>query len=262
MNRLNNKIILVTGGASGIGEAACRLLAKEGAQVALLDINREKGEKIVTEINSQGGKAKFWPMNAVLEKEVQTTFSQISETWGRINVLVNNVGIIGDNKPTHELTEAEWDKVMNINVKSVLFCTKHAIPHLKEAGGGSIINMSSLHGLIGTPDYPANHAAKAAIRLMTKTDAMLYAKDKIRVNSIHPGYIWTPLLEEVARKSALGYEEFIARHNTIQPIGHIGQPEDIAYAIVYLASDESRFMTASELVIDGGLSGGQLVASC
>lgn len=261
MNRLNNKVVLITGGASGIGEAACRLLAEQGAQIALLDINSEKGQNIVAEINEQGGQAVFWPMNAIIEREVQTTFAQIVETWGRINVLVNNVGIIGDNKPTHEISEEEWDKVMNINVKSVLFCTKHAIPHLRKTGGGSIINMSSLHGLIGTPDYPANHAAKAAIRLMTKTDAMLYAKDKIRVNSIHPGYIWTPLLEEVARKSAIGYEEFIARHDKIQPIGHIGQPEDVAYAIAYLASDESRFMTASELVIDGGLSGGQLVNS-
>ncbi|KTC77846.1 SDR family NAD(P)-dependent oxidoreductase [Legionella brunensis] len=261
MSRLSNKVIIITGGASGIGEATCRLLAKEGAQIALLDINREKGQHIIDDIHAQGGQAAFWSMNASLEKEVQTVIAEVIQKWGRINVLVNNVGIIGDNKPTHEISEAEWDKVMNINVKSVLFCTKYVVPYLQKAGGGSIINISSVHGLIGTPDYPANHASKAAVRLMTKTDAMLYAKDNIRVNSIHPGYIWTPLLEEIARKSALGYEAFRTQHEKIQPLGYMGQPNDVAYAIAYLASDESRFMTASELVIDGGLSGGQLVNS-
>lgn len=259
MHRLKNKVILVTGGASGIGETSCRLLAREGAKVALLDMNTERGHKIVSEINCNGGEASFWPMNATIEKEVQKAIEHVIDRWGKIHVLVNNIGIIGDNKPTHEITEMEWDKVMNVNVKSVLFCTKHTIPHLKKSGGGSIINISSVHGLIGTPDYPANHASKAAVRLMTKTDAILYAKDNIRVNSIHPGYIWTPLLEEEARKSELGYEEFRKHHDKIQPLGFMGQPEDVAHAIVYLASEESRFMTASELTIDGGITGGQLL---
>jgi NAD(P)-dependent dehydrogenase (short-subunit alcohol dehydrogenase family) len=261
MSRVLDKVIIVTGGASGIGEAACQLLAKEGAIVALLDINIDSGKRIVDIICSQGGRAKFWQMNASIEHQVSDTINAIAQEYGRIDVLINNVGIIGDNKPTHEITESEWDRVMNVNVKSVLFCTKHTIPHFKKAGGGCIVNISSLHGLLGTPDYPANHASKAAVRLMTKTDAMLYAKDKIRVNSIHPGYIWSPLLEEVARKSAMGYDEFRAHHNKIQPLGHMGQPEDVAYAILYLASDESKFMTASELVIDGGLFSGQLINS-
>ncbi|WED42546.1 SDR family NAD(P)-dependent oxidoreductase [Legionella cardiaca] len=261
MNRLSNKVIIITGGASGIGEAACYLLSKEGARIALFDINQEKGEAIVATINAQGGHAAFWLVNASHEGEVHLAIEQVIAKWGQIHVLVNNVGIIGDNKPTHELSEQEWDKVMNINVKSVLFCTKYIIPHFKKMGAGNIINISSVHGLLGTPDYPANHASKAAVRLMTKTDAMLYAKDNIRVNSIHPGYIWTPLLENVAQNSALGYEAFRAQHDKIQPLGYMGQPDDIAYAILYLASDESRFMTASELVIDGGLSGGQLINS-
>lgn len=259
MNRLSNKVVILTGGASGIGEAACHLLAKEGARVALFDINEDKGKSIVAAINAQGGQSAFWPVNVSREIEIQEAITQVINAWGQLDVLVNNVGIIGDNKPTHEISEAEWDKVMNINVKSVLFCTKHAIPYLKQAGGGSIINVSSVHGLIGTPDYPANHASKAAVRLMTKTDAMLYAKDHIRVNSIHPGYIWTPLLEDVAHQSTLGYDSFRAHYDKIQPLGYMGQPNDIAHAIVYLASDESRFMTASELVIDGGLTGGQLL---
>lgn len=259
MNRVLDKVIIVTGGASGIGKATCKLLAQEGAIIALFDLNADNGNQIVDDICSQGGRAKFWQVNASHEAEVEQAIHAVAKEWGRINVLVNNVGIIGDNKPTHNITESEWDKVMNVNVKSVLFCTKHTIPYFKKTGQGCIINVSSLHGLIGTPDYPANHASKGAVRLMTKTDAMLYAKDKIRVNSIHPGYIWSPLLEAEARKSESGYEAYRAKYDKVQPLGHMGQPEDIAYAVLYLASDESRFMTASELVIDGGISGGQLL---
>lgn len=261
MQRVHEKVIIVTGGASGIGEATCKLLAKEGAYIAIFDLNIERGQAVVDEIITKGGQAKFWQINACIEAQVAQGIQEVVAQWGHLDVLVNNIGMIGDNKPTHELTEAEWDKVMNVNVKSVLFCTKHSIPYFKKFGRGNIINISSLHGLIGTPDYPANHASKAAVRLMTKTDAMLYAKDKIRVNSIHPGFIWSPLLEAIARKSSLTYEEFCARHDKIQPLGHIGQPEDIAYGVLYLASDESKFMTASELVIDGGITGGQLIGS-
>jgi len=257
MGRVDNKVVIVTGGASGIGKAACQLLAQEGAKVAIMDINQEAGLETEATILSKGGQAKYWLVNVCDENDIQTTFKEINDFFGDINVLVNNVGMIGDNKPTHELSEAQWDMVMSVNVKSVFFCTKHIIHYLQKAGSGSIINISSLHGLIGSPDYPANHASKAAIRLMSKTDAMLYAKDNIRVNSIHPGYIWTSLLEDVAKKSEMGYENYKQHQATLQPIGFIGEPIDVAYAILYLASDESRFMTASELVIDGGIFGGR-----
>lgn len=261
MKRVQDKVTIVTGGASGIGQAACFLLAREGAKIALADLDEKAGKETVAEIQKHGGQAEFWKMNATNEAEVQKTIQAVVQEWGRINILVNNIGMIGDNKPTHELSEIEWDRVMNVNVKSVLFCTKHCVPHLKRGGGGSIVNVSSVHGLIGTPDYPANHASKGAVRLMTKTDAMLYAKDKIRVNSIHPGYIWTPLLEKVAQKSNMSPEEFRAKHDQLQPIGYMGEPDDVAYAILYLASDESKFVTASELVIDGGFTGGRLLDS-
>lgn len=259
MNRVSNKVIVVTGGASGIGQAACLLLARQGATVALVDIDEGSGRETVATIQAKGGKAEFWKMDATQENSVQQCIHAIVNRFGRIDVLVNNIGMIGDDKPTHELTENEWDRVMNVNVKSVLFCTKHAVPFLKKAGGGSIVNVSSVHGLIGTPDYPANHASKGAVRLMSKTDAMLYAKDKIRVNSIHPGYIWTPLLEKVAQKAKMSSEEFRAQYDPLQPIGHMGDPDDVAYAILYLASDESKFITASELVIDGGFTGGRIL---
>lgn len=258
MNRVSNKVIIVTGGATGIGQATCYLLAQEGASIALVDINEEAGKKTVATIQSQSGKAEFWNMDVTNEAGIQHVFKAIAEKFDRIDVLVNNAGYIGSNKPTHEMTENEWDKVMNINVKSVFFCTKHVIPHLKKAGGGSIINISSIHGLLGSPDYPANHASKGAIRLMSKTDAMLYVKDKIRVNSIHPGYIQTPCLGEIPQKPGSSNQDIQAAYNRLQPMGHVGEANDIAYGVLYLASDESKFVTASELVIDGGIYGGRL----
>ncbi len=259
MNRVLNKVIIVTGGATGIGKAACCLLAKEGATIALVANNDLVGKEVVTAIQNHGAKAEFWHMDVTDEAQVKRTFSAIAEKFGYISVLVNNAGIIGSNKPTHKLTEAEWDQVMNVNVKGTFFCTKHVISHLKKNGNGSIINISSIHGLLGTPDYPANHASKAAIRLMSKTDAMLYAKDKIRVNSIHPGYIQTACLGEISQKPGLTEEELHAAYDKLQPLDHVGTAEDIAYGILYLASDESKFVTAAELVIDGGIYGGRML---
>lgn len=259
MNRVLSKVIIVTGGASGIGEATCHLLAKEGATIALVDIDDNAGKEVVKMIQESGGNAEFWHMDTSEEQEVKKVIMEIAERFGRIDVLVNNAGIIGSNNPTHEFLEEDWDRVMNISVKGVLFCTKYVIPHLKKAGGGSIINVSSLHGLLGTPDYPANHAAKGAVRLMSKTDAMLYVKDKIRVNSVHPGYIRTALTEKIAKNSELSYDEVRSQQDKLQPMGRMGEPDDVAYGILYLASDESKFMTASELVVDGGCSGGRLM---
>jgi NAD(P)-dependent dehydrogenase (short-subunit alcohol dehydrogenase family) len=137
-------------------------------------------------------------------------------------------------------------------VRGVFFCTKHAIPVMQQGGGGSIINLSSIYGIVGAPDIPPYHASKGAVGLMTKTDALLYAKDHIRVNSIHPGYIWTPLVEELGERSDMGVEAFRKQLDSLHPIGNVGEPEDIAYGAVYLGSKESKFVTGSELVIDGG----------
>jgi NAD(P)-dependent dehydrogenase (short-subunit alcohol dehydrogenase family) len=187
------------------------------------------------------------------EAGVKRAIDAVVETWGALHVLVNNAGIAGANKPTHEITEAEWDAVQAVNVKGVFFCVKHAIPHLRRAGGGSIINLSSIYGLVGAPDVPPYHASKGAVTLMTRTDALLYAADRIRVNSVHPGYIWTPMVEHHLRDS--GAADLAAARDEVgrlHPLGHMGEPDDIAWGIVYLASDESKFMTGAELVIDGG----------
>jgi NAD(P)-dependent dehydrogenase (short-subunit alcohol dehydrogenase family) len=178
--------------------------------------------------------------------------SAIHDDRKRIDILVNNAGIAGANKPTHEISVEEWQKVMDVNVKGVFLGTKYVVPYMKENGGGSIINLSSIYGIIGAPDIPPYHASKGAVRLMTKTDALLYAGDNIRVNSVHPAYIWTPLVEQLAIDSGMKPEDFRRQLDEKHPVGHVGEPSDIGYGILYLASDESKFMTGSELVIDGG----------
>ena len=251
MNRLNSKVAVITGAALGLGRATAIRMAEEGAAVAVLDMLTAEGEALAAELAGRGFAARFWHCDVSREAEVARVVGEAAAHFGRIDILVNNAGVSGVNKPTHEITEAEWDYVQGINVKGVFFCTKHAIPHLKAAGGGSIINLSSIYGLVGGPDVPPYHASKGAVRLMSKTDALIYAPDRIRVNSIHPGFIWTPMVEH--HLSALGdLEEGRAATAALHPLGHIGEADDIAWGAVYLASDESRFVTGAELVIDGG----------
>jgi len=242
----------MTGGALGIGAAGCRQLAAEGAAVAITDILDDEGKKLKDEIVNDGGRAAFWHLDISDEKEVSEVFFEIKEEFGKIDVLVNNAGISGVNKPTHEISLEEWQKVISINLNGVFLCTKQVIPYLRENGEGNIINLSSIYGIISAGDVPPYHASKGAVRLMTKTDAIIYSKDNIRVNSIHPGFIWTPMVEEMGKESEEGVEKFRENLDALHPIGHVGEPDDIAWGIVYMASDESKFLTGSELVIDGG----------
>lgn len=248
MKRTENKVVIVTGGTLGIGRETCLLLAKEGAKVAVTDVLDKEGKELTEEINQSGGVAKFWHLDVADENEVKKVYAEVVEEYGKIDALVNNAGIAGADKPTHELTEKEWDAVMNVNVKGVFFGTKHAIPYMQKSGSGSIVNLSSIYGLVGAADLPPYHASKGAVRLMSKTDALIYAKDNIRVNSVHPGFIWTPLVEALGKKNP----EFRKQLDSLHPIGHVGEAIDIAYGILYLISDESKFVTGSELVIDGG----------
>jgi len=180
-------------------------------------------------------------------------FAEVNRRFSRIDVLVNNAGISGVNKPTHEVTEADWDTLMAVNVKGVFFCTKHVIAHMKKGGhGGSIINLSSIYGIVGGGDAPPYHASKGAVRMMAKNDALTYAIDRIRVNSVHPGFIWTPMVEKFAADLP-GTPDVVRKQlDSKHPLGHIGEPDDIAWAVVYLASEESKFVTGAELVVDGG----------
>jgi NAD(P)-dependent dehydrogenase (short-subunit alcohol dehydrogenase family) len=252
MKRVESKVAIVTGGALGIGKATCLALAAEGALVAVTDVKEDEGKDVAELIRTRGGKARCWHLDVGDEAAVKSVFKAIHDEFSRIDVLVNNAGIAGRNKPTHEISEEEWDQVMRVNVKGVFYCTKHAVPYMQKAGGGSIINLSSIYGIISSRDIPPYHASKGAVRLMTKTDALFYAKDGIRVNSVHPGFIWTPLVERLASESVEGVDKFRQNLDSLHPIGHVGEPDDIAMGIVYLASDESKFVTGSELVIDGG----------
>jgi len=251
MRGLKDRIIVVTGGAMGIGKATAIRLASEGAKVAVCDVNDAEGKKTVDEIKSKGFTARYYHMDVSKEQEVSSVFAKINDELGPINGLVNNAGISGVNKPTHEIEEAEWDRVFAINVKGVFLCTKHAIPYMMKNKGGSIVNLSSIYGLVGAEDAPPYHASKGAVRLMTKTDALFYAKYGIRVNSVHPGFIDTPMVQNFA--DSVGSREVVYRQiASLHPIGRLGRSEEIADGIAFLLSDESSFMTGSELVIDGG----------
>src|SRR5579872_7000883 len=221
MNRVKNKVAIVTGGALGIGRAASFLLANEGATVAVTDILDEPGQETAKEIRQAGGAAEYWHLNVSSESEVQAVFAAVANKFGRVDVLVNNAGISGVNKPTHEVAETEWDTLMAINVEGVFFCTKHAIKYMKAAGGGSIINLSSIYGMVGAGDVPPYHASKGAVRLMTKNDALIYAPDKIRVNSIHPGFIWTAMVENFAAGLPVGIDEARQAMAAKHPLGHV-----------------------------------------
>jgi NAD(P)-dependent dehydrogenase (short-subunit alcohol dehydrogenase family) len=253
MDRVKGKICIVTGAALGIGNACVQRLAGEGAQLALFDVLDEAGTALANELHARGAAARYWHVDVTSESSVRSAIEGVADHYGGLDVLVNNAGIAGINKPTHEVSEQEWDAVQAVNVKGVFFCTKHAIPHMRRAGRGSIINLSSIYGLVGAPDVPPYHASKGAVTLMSKTDALLYAADGIRVNSVHPGYIWTPMVANHLRASGTTDMEAGRRElGKLHALGHVGEPDDIAWGVVYLASDESRFVTGAELVIDGG----------
>ena len=250
MRRVEDKVCVVTGGAVGIGGASVRRLLDEGARVAVFDLAQDPPAPLA-ELEA-GERVGYWSVDVASEASVSKAIDEVVARFGQLDVLVNNAGISGTNKPTHEISETEWDRVQSVNVKGVFFCTKHAVPHMWDRGG-SIINLSSIYGLVGAPDVPPYHASKGAVSLMTRTDALLYAPRRIRVNSIHPGYIWTPMVE--AHLRATGASDLEAARKELaelHPIGHIGVPDDIAWGVVYLASDESAFVTGAQLVIDGG----------
>jgi NAD(P)-dependent dehydrogenase (short-subunit alcohol dehydrogenase family) len=251
MDRLKGKVAIVTGAALGLGRATALRMAEEGAAVAILDLHDDEGRALAEALGRRGLKARYWRCDVSREAEVAKVFDEVVAAFGRLDVLVNNAGVAGANKPTDQITEAEWDFVQAINVKGVFFGVKHAVPHLRKAGGGSIINLSSIYGLVGAGDVPPYHASKGAVRLMSKNDALTYAPDAIRVNSIHPGFIWTPMVDGFLSGQG-DVDEGRKAVDALHPLGHMGEPDDIAWGAVYLASDEAKFVTGSELVIDGG----------
>ena len=254
--RLKNKVILITGAASGIdgelmgfGGAAAWLCVREGAQVVITDIDETRGRETVAGMKKQGHVAEFKNLDVTVEQNWIDVIGQSAERFGHLDVLVNNAGTGGVSRSVAETTEVQWDEQMDVHAKGAFLGSKHVIPHMIEIGGGSIINISSINGLIASPDSTAYDAAKAAVRHLTKSTAVQYAQHNIRANSIHPGYAWTPMTETSFSQTE-NYERRVAR----VPMGKMANADDIAWGIVYLASDESAYVTGSELVIDGGLT--------
>lgn len=242
--RLAGKVALISGAARGMGECEARLFAREGAKVVLGDILEEQGQQVAREIVQQGGVATFVRLDVTVEADWQQAVTVAEQHYGKLDILVNNAGIVRM-APLEETSLEAWNEVINVNQTGVFLGMKYAVPAMQRAGGGSIINISSVAGMIGLPNIPAYQASKGAVRLLTKHAAIQYAKDGIRVNSVHPGRIETPMTANLAPER----REMVLR---LTPMGRDGRPEEVAYGVLYLASDESSFVTGAELVIDGG----------
>lgn len=252
MNRVRGKSAVVTGGALGIGRACALMLAEEGASVVVTDVDVSKGLLVVEEIRSHGGAAEFVQHDVADESQWAHVMEVGLERYKKLDILVNNAGVALA-KDVEHTTLAEWRWLMSINLDGVFLGTKHAIAAMKANGSGSVVNLSSIEGLIGDPNLAAYNASKGGVRLMTKSAALYCAKAgyNIRVNSVHPGYIWTPMVENFL-KSQGDVAQGRKLLDSLHPIGHVGEPNDIAYGVLYLASDEAKFVTGTELVIDGG----------
>ena len=246
MGRVDGKVALVTGGAMGMGESHSLLLAKEGAKVVVTDIDNEAGEATAQQIRDEGGEAIFLHHDVASEEQWQSVIDQAVSAYGKIDILINNAGIV-ISKPNEETTVEDWDITMAVNSTGVFLGCKSVVDAMEKAGGGSIVNISSIYGIIGAPNAAAYQASKGAVRMLTKSCAVDFAKFNIRVNSIHPGVIRTPILGDMANDEAV-VKQILA--TTI--LERMAEPIEVSYAVLLLASDESSYMTGSELVVDGG----------
>ena len=249
MGRLDGKVAMITGGARGQGAAEARLFAQEGARVVFCDVLDDEGKSVEVEIREAGGEATYVHLDVTKSEDWREAIELAERSYGNLNILVNNAAIL-ISKGVEETSEEEWDRVMEVNAKGVFLGTKYAIPSMRRAGGGSIVNISSVAGLVGDArSGVAYSSSKGAVRLFTKATAIQHAKDHIRCNSVHPGPIDTPMTQDF-RSDPAGLEQLLRRI----PLGRWAAPEEVAYGVLYLASDEASFMTGSELVIDGGVT--------
>ena len=248
--RVEGKVALVTGGSSGIGRATALLFAKEGAKVVVADVTVSGGEETVQMIKAAGGDAIFVKADMAKAAEVEAMVQKTVATYGRLDCAHNNAGIEGTTKKTHDYDEADWDRVIAINVKGVWLCMKYQIPQMLKQGSGAIVNTASGAGLLGVPQMPAYVASKHAVVGLTKTAALEYAKAGIRVNAVCPGVIKTPMVDRMTNLRPGRMERMAAA----EPIGRMGKPEEIAAAVVWLCSDASSFVTGLPMPVDGGIT--------
>ncbi len=256
MGRVGGKVALVTGAASGIGRATVELFAREGARTIIADVNEGAGAQVETSLRESGLEATFIRLDVTAESNWATTMEQTMRTYGALHVVVNNAGI-SLARDVEETTLKDWNQVLGVNATGTFLGTKFGIEAMKHSGeGGSIINHSSIDGQVGEGGLFAYCASKGAVTILTKAAALSCGQKgyKIRVNSVHPGYVHTPLVDEEARGYGLSTAEYLGALNAKHPIGFIGQPIDIAYVDLFLASDESRWITGAEFVVDGGFT--------
>jgi NAD(P)-dependent dehydrogenase (short-subunit alcohol dehydrogenase family) len=249
--RLAGKVAIVTGGASGIGRATCRLFGREGARVAVADVDERGGRAVADEIVREGGRATFHRLDVAAEEAWGAAIEEVLREHGRLDILVNNAGR-GD-RPARAVAEhvtlADWDLTMAVNATGMMLGTKHAIPAMRRTGGGAIVNVVSVYAMVGSRAATAYHASKGAARALTRSTAVQYAPEGIRINAVFPGFVETAMTAESHAQPGVREER-----TALTPLGRLGEPEDIAPGILYLASDEARFAAGTELVIDGGMT--------
>ncbi|MHA1410346.1 MAG: SDR family NAD(P)-dependent oxidoreductase [Candidatus Odinarchaeia archaeon] len=243
--RLKNKVAVITGSASGIGEASAKLFSREGAKIVVADLQVEKGKKVVEEINNSGGEAIFVKTNVADFNSVKNLVDTAVNKYGKINIMYNNAGIAGPIGVAHEIDLDDWHRTLSINVSGVFYGSRAVIPQMIKQGGGVIINTASNWGFVAQPGWSVYHASKGAVVMLTKAMAIDYAKYNIRINAVCPGYVETPLLLKAVAESEDPEKE-------MEEMGRLAKPEEIAYAALFLASDESSFAVGTCLIIDNG----------
>jgi len=241
MGKLQNKVAVITGGASGIGAATAKLFVSEGAKVVLVDLNEEKGKAFEAELKALNAEALFIKANITSEEDVANIFKQTIEAFGKVDVVFNNAGI-GRVQPSHELEYSEWRNTVNVDLDGVFLVAREAIREMLKAGGGTIVNTASMYGWVGSPGSAAYNAAKGGVINLTRSLALEYAEQNIRVNSLSPGFIDTPIIPEESK-------QLLA---SMTPMKRLGQAEEMAKAVLFMASDDSSFMTGNSLIVDGG----------
>ena len=247
MDRLSGKVALISGGARGMGAAHGRLFAEHGACVILGDVLDSDGQATANSLQQMGFKVHYLHLDVTSESDWQAAVEFAEFQWGKLDILVNNAAIVGTRRALDQENEQDWQRVTEVNQRGTWLGMKACVPAMQRAGGGSIVNISSMNGIVGMPDYFSYQASKGAVRMMSKSAALTYARDHIRVNTVCPGLIATPMGEE---DGADANQAFIAA----TPLARAGDPLDVSYGVLFLASDESRYITAAELVIDGGYS--------
>ena len=248
MGKLDGKVAIVTGAASGIGRATAILFASEGAKVVLADWDERQGSRVADELREAGHDAVFVRVDVSRPEDVEGMISTAVERYARLDVLFNNAGIEGEQAPTADCTLENWERVINVNLKGVFLGMKYGIPAMLKGGGGAIINNASVAGIVGFAGIPAYCASKGGVIQLTKAAALEYAKQGIRVNVICPGVIWTPMVERFTAQS----DETRKALESLEPVGRFGTPEEVARLALFLASDDSTFCTGAPFVVDGG----------